>query len=390
MTLLGVALIVALACVVWPTVGYPVALLLFTASGRNVKSGAGRELPPVTMFIPTYNESASIGKKIENVRSLQYPREKLQVIVVDSASTDDTVGIARRSDPNVEIVQESSKMGKAHAINTALPHARNEIVVITDANASMSQNALREIVAAFDDPAVGAATGAMRQVDRSSNAVSEGGGLYWKMEIFMRSREARLHSVIGMSGELSAFRKSLFMDERRQPVAWYKRGGTDDFEMSLFVIRHGFRVGYATGAEVWEFAPDTTADLYRQKVRIIVQTIVSVFRNLDIVFRSGMYGLFIFTSRKLLPLFVPWAMILLLAGSAVLAPSSMWWRWALGAQLLAYALALLGLGPLKRVPAAKLSLFFVLLNGTVLLAWIELLRGRDYTSWTPIQSSRRS
>lgn len=390
MTLLGVALIVALVSVVWPTIGYPIALLIFTSFGRNAKPNAGRELPSVTVFIPTYNESVSIRKKIENVRSLQYPREKLQVIVVDSASTDDTAGIARRSDPDIEIIQEPSKMGKAHAINTALPRARNEIVVVTDANAVMSKNALREIVSAFDDPTVGATTGAMRQVDRSSNAVSEGGGLYWKMEIFMRNREARLHSVIGMSGELSAFRKSLFMDGHRQPVAWYKRGGTDDFEMSLFVIRHGFRVAYAVGAEVWEYAPDTTADLYRQKVRIIAQTIVSVFRNLDIVFRSGMYGIFIFTSRKLIPLFVPWAMIVLLAGAAVLAASSLWWRWLLGIQLFMYALALLGLGPLKRVPLAKLSLFFVLLNGTVLLAWIELLRGRDYTSWTPIQSSRRS
>lgn len=384
---LAVAAWACLAVVGWTFFGYPAALLLVR---RQPKRGPVdlEALPGISLVVPTYNERRSIETKIENIRALDYPSDRLEVVVVDSASTDGTPDAVRRTDPSISVIVEPEKRGKARAITTVLPLVRNDIIVITDANAFMKPDALKIVASQFSDPRVGAATGAMRQVDRSATAVSEGGGAYWKLEVFMRQREAALHSVVAMSGEISAFRRSLFLSSDGQAVRWYKPGGTDDFEMTLWVIRHGFRVAYASEADVWEYAPDSAADFYRQKVRIIVQTIVTVGRNLDIVMKTGWYGWFTFWSRKVLPLVAPFALIALAVLSVWLAPSSVWWRVVGLAQLIGYSLAALALGPLKRFSPARLALFFVLLNGTVLVAWLEYVRGKDYTSWKPIASSR--
>lgn len=385
MTVAYVLAVASAALVFWVFVGYPALLFLCVRPRRGGPEG---QLPGVTIIVPTYNEERSIEQKLRNIEALQYPKDHIDILIVDSASKDRTVERARTF-PNVRVIVEPEKRGKAHAIRTVLPHARFDIVMITDANAFMAPDVLKKIAPEFDDPAVGGATGSMRQVDRSNTAVSEGGGLYWKMESFMRSRESALHSVIAMSGEVSVFRKSLFFDADGNVLSWYRPGGTDDFEMTLWIIRKGLRVAYVSDAAVWEYAPDTTADLYRQKVRIIVQTIVSVFKNLDLVVRSGAYGLLIFPSRKLLPLFAPFALILVLLGSVILGASNAFWLTTFYLQTVFYLSALLALGPLKRVPLARFALFFVLLNGTVLLAWFDLIRGKDYTSWTPIQSSRK-
>lgn len=387
--MLLVAVIVAVASFIllaWVFLLYPLCLALWPTRARSYQSG---DLPGVSVVVPTYNEAAVIAKKIDNLIQLDYPADKLEILVVDSASTDGTADVAAKSSSRVRVIREEAKLGKAHAINTALPLVMFDLVLITDANAFMDPLAIRRMVEPMTDPAVGAATGAMRQIDHSQNAISEGGGLYWKMEVFMRQRESRLHSVVAMSGEMSLFRKSLFLGSGGQVQPWYQRGRTDDMEMSLWVIRHGFQVAYVPTAHIWEYAPDNLHDFFSQKVRIIVQTIRSVFGNLDIIFSSGWYGLFIFPSRKLWPLFAPLALVLAFMAAGLLALTSTWWLVIFLSQVIGYLLAALALKPLQKVAVARLALFFVTLNATVAAAWWQLLRGKDFTSWQPIASSRR-
>lgn len=383
-----IILVIAFFVVFWTFAGYPMALWLI--AGRRTRQITNTSVPlPVTIVIPTYNEARSIGAKLKNVRELAYPRDCVEIMVVDSASTDGTARLAKEADPDVLVIEEEKKLGKAHAINTVLPRARYDLVLITDANAYMAPDVLSKMTPIFNDLSVGGATGAMRQVNKANTAVSEGGGLYWKLEMFIRERESNIGSVIAMSGEASMFRRKLFLDDTGQPLLWYRPGATDDFEMTLSIIRKGYRVMFVPDAAVWEHAPDTAGDLFRQKTRIIVQTIVSVFRNIDLTVRTGVFGALIFPSRKILPLFTPFALITLYIGSAILSFSNVFWMIVLIIQTVCYLAAVLAVRPLQKVPLARLALFFTLLNGTILLAWFDLLRGKDYTSWLPIQSTRR-
>ncbi len=386
-------IILCLAILVWIFFGYPAVLWLLTrrVMQQNAPSTIepAESMPTVSLIIPTFNESVVLEKKIQNVRELAYPKDKLEVLLVDSQSTDGTADLARRLAPEFHVHVEAYRGGKARAINGALPNTRGQIIVITDANAFMKPDVLNKVVTHFRDPLIGAATGSMRQVDRSQTAVSEGGGYYWKLETFLRRHEAALHSVISMSGEISAFRRDLFVTPDNRVVDWYQPGGTDDFEMTLWTIRQGKRVAYAQDAFVWEYAPDTIADLFRQKVRIIVQTIISVRRNMRTLWSAGSYGWITFPSRKLLPLLAPFALLIIFFGTGFLGMSSPGWLWFFYVQVICYLLAVAGFWPLSRWSTARLALFFVLLHGTVFVAWLEYWRGKDYTHWNPIASSRR-
>lgn len=381
---------ISLGLLFWVYLGYPIALwILAHFLPKHSSKKAPDELPHVSLIVPTFNEALVIEKKIENIRELDYPKDRLEIFVVDSGSTDGTTSIIAQHAPDITIVPSAFRGGKALAINDTLPKTTGEIVVITDANAFMKPDVIKKVTEHFRDPSVGAVTGAMRQVDRSENAVSQGGGLYWKAETFMRTQEAKLHSVVAMSGEISVFRREMFVNEANDVAQWHQRGGTDDFEMTLWVILQGKRVAYASDAFVWEYAPDTIKDLFKQKVRIIVQTILSVKRFFPVLWKTGWYGVLTFPSRKILPLFSPWALIVLFVSSLFLAVNSITWKAVLFVQIIAYLLAVLGSGLLKNFFLAKFSLFFCLLNGTVLFAWIHYWQGKDYTHWEHIASSRR-
>jgi len=371
----------------WVFAGYQISLLLFKKKHDEIHES---NLIGISIIIPTYNEASVIEKKIKNLEELDYPRDLLEIIIVDSASVDGTVEKIHPMTIPLRIIRESQKLGKAHAINTALPQASHELILITDANAFMEPSALRNSVKFMSDRRIGGVAGAMRQIDRSSNSISEGGDMYWKMEVFMRTRESNLASVISMSGEFSLLRKNIFLSSDGSVVVpWYHRGRTDDLEMTLWIIRRGFKVTYAPQAIVWEQAPDNMSDLYKQKVRIIVQTMHTVFSNWSTIFTTGIFGSYIFLSRKILPLFIPFSLVGLFVISIVLTADSKVWPAVLFLQCTCYLLAFIGIYQKKGFVLTKLAAFFVLLNGTVVVAWWEFLRKKDYTSWMPIQGSRK-
>lgn len=374
---------------VWMYFGYPVVLWLFVRQ-RTPKFADPVTWPSVTIMIMTYNEAKMIAEKIRNTIAVDYPQDKLEIMIVDSASTDGTPAIVRQF-PQVALAAQPQREGKASAINFGLAHAQGELIVVTDANASMEPQALKAVARHFQDPQVGGVAGSMRQRDTSQTAVSKSGDLYWRVETFLRKRESALHSVIGMSGEISAYRKDIFVREGKV-VDWYRHGCTDDFEQTLYIIRAGKQVRYEPEAIVVEAAPDTGRDLKKQKVRIIAQTIHSVRKNLDFIGArwSGWYGNLIFPSRKLLPLLSPWLALLLLGSSAWLSAITHW-AWVLFVlQVIFYGCALLGNLPVWReLSIFRTAAFWTTLNWHILVAWLEVWRGKDYTIWDKIDSSRR-
>lgn len=384
--------VVAAAAVCWTYVGYPATVIWLSWVFKQHHLADDQYLPAVSLLIMTYNEETVIAQKIDNTLQLEYPKEKLEIVVVDSASTDATCRIAASfASRGVRLIQQAARAGKASAIDFGLQSTTGEVAIITDANAMMDPAALRNMVRHFSDPRVGGVTGAMQQRDTSRTPESAAGDLYWKVEKVIRTAESDLGSVVGMSGEVSAFRRDIFLDHG-QPVQWYTPGGPDDLDQTIYLIRHGFRVLYEPRAVVWEPAPDTPGDIADQKIRVITMTIATVRRRAWplLNWRYGWYGLFIFPSRKTLPLFSPLFYVLALGTSIWLSSSNGWWLIASIALGLVVIFGLAGFARpgWRRLIIIRLTSLFLGLNTYVVRAWLQYWSGRQYIIWEKVMSTR--
>jgi cellulose synthase/poly-beta-1,6-N-acetylglucosamine synthase-like glycosyltransferase len=191
-----------------------------------------------------------------------------------------------------------------------------------------------------------------------------------------------------MSGEICAFRRSVFSDINFSD--WYHKGEGDDFCLTLFIIRKGYRIAYAPDAFVWEPAPDNIKELFQQKVRIISQTIRTMMHNYTMIGAGhGFYSLFILPSRKLLPIFSPFFLITLFFSNLILVYSNWFFSIIFVLQLIFYLLAIAGsVKPVQRNIIPRIANFFILLNFTIIMGWFNYIRGKDFTIWDKIQSSR--
>jgi cellulose synthase/poly-beta-1,6-N-acetylglucosamine synthase-like glycosyltransferase len=189
----------SLFTLLWPTVLYPLTLLALSRRfGRRVQTQVGYE-PAVTIVIPTHNEATLIRRRLEDIAGYEYDPGKIEVIVVDSGSSDGTVDVveaARREGllPNIVVIREEARRGKAAADNLALARASGDIMIITDAPTLFDPQAVRRLVANFADPSVGAATGDFRVPDQSTASQREE-GLFWALRNRLRRLEADLDST---------------------------------------------------------------------------------------------------------------------------------------------------------------------------------------------------
>jgi cellulose synthase/poly-beta-1,6-N-acetylglucosamine synthase-like glycosyltransferase len=389
MTIASIIFFVSLLGLIWIYVGYMSFLLIATIIKKKRSKTDQSIRPTVSIMIMTFNEEDVIRKKIENTLALDYPRENIEIIVVDSNSSDKTQGIVREFESKgVKLIVQEKREGKASAIHYGMKQATGEIAISTDANAYYASDVIKKIVPHFADEKVGGVTGAMMQVDKSKTNISKGGDMYWKMEKLMRTNESKLHSVIGMSGEICCFRRNLFEDTQLKD--WYNKGENDDFSLSYYIIKKGYKVAYAPDAYVWEAAPDNIGDLFKQKVRIITMTIKTmIMRPSMIGFKHGIYSAVILPSRKILPLYSPVFLVALIITNFILIEQGQIYYYIFIAQVLMYVLAVLGfVSILKKILPINIANYFVLLNLTIIFGWISFLIGKDFTIWEKVSSTR--
>lgn len=248
--------------IIYVYAGYPVLLFLLAQLRPKPKLYAPLHTPSVTVLIAAHNEQAVIAQKLENTLALDYPRERTQIIVAADGSDDRTPEIVREfAARDVELSYSPPRRGKAAAINRALPIARGEVVVFSDANNFYEREAVRNLVAPLSDPAVGAVTGAKR-IARGGGALAESEGLYWKYESFIKKQETRLGSCLGTAGEILAVRRSLIEPLPETVI-------NDDFYIASRVVRRGFRVVYAPEARSFESASASAGDEQMRRARIV-------------------------------------------------------------------------------------------------------------------------
>lgn len=247
-------------------------------------------LPRVTLAIPAYNEISCIEAKLKNSYSLDYPSDKFEVLLVTEGSNDGTTEYVLSkltTYPTMKLIGGATRRGKIEAMNMAVKTIEPSIVIFTDANTILNNQAIKNIVRHFQDPNVGAVAGEKRiSTEGSEAAAGAGEGLYWKYESVLKKLDTQLYSVVGAAGELFAVRTKLFGEVEKDTLL-------DDFMVSLRIAADGYRVIYEPDAYASERPSFSIHDEMKRKIRIASGGFQSIAR-LGFLWNIFKYGLLSF------------------------------------------------------------------------------------------------
>jgi len=367
-----------LALIVYVYAGYPLLLAAARAvAGARTAARASIE-PSVTLIVSAFNEEGVIAEKIENCLALDYPPERLEVIVVSDASedrTDEVVGgYASRG---VALLRMAQRSGKTLGLNAALERARGEVIVFSDANAIYGRDVIRKLVRNFADPRVGAAIGQSTYVPPEVES-ERSEGLYWRYESAIKKLESDVGSVVGGDGAIYAVRRPLYVPMRADALS--------DFVNPLQIVRSGHRCIYEPEARSYERAADNFEKEFRRKVRIVNRAWRALF-GMSGLLNPLRYGFFAceLISHKLLRWLVPVFLTALFAVNWALLRDGSVYRALLAGQIAFYLLAAAGYGARRaRALPAVLSIpyYFCLVNLASAIGIIDAFRGKTYVTWT--------
>lgn len=350
--------------------------------------------PTVTLLIAAYNERETISSKLENSLALDYPHERLQILIAADGSDDGTDAVVRKfSERGVELSFEPQRNGKMAAITRAMTVARGEIIVMSDANNLYSPSTLRALVMPFQDETVGASGGA-KKILQGDGALGSSEGLYWKYESWIKKQETRLGCTTGASGEAFAIRRNLFTPPPLGII-------NDDFYLMMSVIKRGYRMIYVPEAESYERVSLTSTDEVERRTRIVAGRYQALFRLGELLPPNRPLVIWQVFSHKFLRPLVPFFMIGAFLSSLVSVTLPLQddvtgllrlgypYNWVFFvAQLLFYFLAWLGkyfestslFGKILYLPV-----FLVNSNLAALLGLIRFLTGKQSAQWMRVR-----
>jgi cellulose synthase/poly-beta-1,6-N-acetylglucosamine synthase-like glycosyltransferase len=380
----------SLALVAFSYVGYPLVLVVSAAlrdaldatrflgapADRRAPAAAGEAAwPRVSIVLSAFDEEACIRAKVENCLALDYPADKLEVLVGCDGCSDRTAELARSTGDARVTVVEAPRSGKATVLSRLVPRARGDVVILTDANVMFDPGAAKALARHFHDPSVGAVVGRLRLYNRVKRDFEE--SLYWKYETVLKYWEGKQGCVLGANGGLYALRRLLFQPLRETTI-------TDDFVVPVRIAARGWRIPYEPEAVAFEETTEDVAREFGRRARIGAgnwQSVALVPEVLDP--RTGFLH-FAFVSHKLLrwltPFFLAVALVLSFPLALTGGPIS---KALLVAQLGFYGLALAGKlgmrGPLRRL--AGLAHYFVSMNAALAVGFWRFVRGTQRAAW---------
>ncbi|MCI0392815.1 MAG: glycosyltransferase family 2 protein [Acidobacteria bacterium] len=379
-----IVFIASLVFIVFVYFGYPVFVYalskLFAWPVRQADI-----TPSVSFIIAAYNEENDLAAKIENTLSLDYPSERMEIIVASDCSTDRTDEIARSyAERGVVLYRQKSRLGKTVAQSRAVKVSTGDILIFSDATTIYEHDAIRQIVRSFADPEVGCVAGQLVYLDRTSSAVGKGCRSYWGYEKFLKKCESQLSSLIGVSGCLYAVRRSCHARLAHDMI--------DDFVVATEIHLQGLRTVYEPGAISLEATNQRSRDEFRMRVRVIEQTMNALSRYREILnpFRHGMFAIQMLC-HKLLRYTVPFWLLTAFIANAALVRYSEFYLLSFIGQITFYGIALVGL----LADRSKLSLgpltfayYFTLVNAASLLGFLKFIRGENHVVWEPMRERR--
>jgi len=360
--------------------GYP--FLLFVLGlffDKRVKRG--EITPSVSLLIPAYNEEKIIQKKIENSLELEYPKEKLEIIIA-SESYDRTNEIAKLYEKKgVKLITFPERKGKQYTIYRTIPQCQGKIIVLTDANGMFQKDALLKLARNFYDPRIGCVSGELKYINPKETSVGEGEGIYWQYEIFVKKLESRLQSLLGANGSIFAFKKELY-----KPLSEY-RG--DDFEIPIRILQQGYGVVFEPEAlSTEEVYPETKKD-FKRKVVIVGWHFRGAFILLKKSFQKfQLFLIFQLVSHKILRWLIGFFLIFVFLANIFLFPRFLY-SILLFLQIIFYLLAILGyFWDKKRKKLNKiinLAYYFCVVNLAALFGVINAILNKQKPTWEKVR-----
>jgi glycosyltransferase involved in cell wall biosynthesis len=373
-TALAIVFWVSVGLVLYAHAGYFVLLSALARVTRRRPVGARDELPAVSVIVAAYAEADVIARRIENLRELDYPSDRVEVVVVCDGSPDATAQLAREA--GADVVLELPRGGKIRAQDAAVKRSERELVAFTDANVQWEPAALRRLVAPFADAAVGYVCGDVSFVnERGTNQE----GVYWRYEMALRALESRVRSVTGGNGAIYATRREAYMFV--DPIMGH------DLSFPFNMVKHGWRAVYASDAHATEKMVPTIEGEFARKRRMSSHM-------WPIVLRGGMlsprgydplYALMI-ASHRIIRYLTPFLHVVAFVTSVALLGQG--WVYAVAVALqLAILLAALAA---RAVPARPLLIarYYVLTTASLAVGLWDWLHSGTAAGWEPAEGTR--
>jgi biofilm PGA synthesis N-glycosyltransferase PgaC len=358
---------VCLALISYAYFGYAICLWLCVKLRQRPVSKT-YSTPNVSIIMAVRNEEVNLPAKLENLRLLDYPPDRLQIVIASDGSTDRTADILREQPPNILPVTLENSNGKGCALNEAVKLAQGDILIFLDVRQVVDRDAVSELVSCFEDPSIGAVSGELLLETPSGSPSEEGLGIYWKIEKTVRKLESASGSVVGVTGAIYAIRRELYTEIPQGTIL-------DDVFVPMNVARMGKRIVFQPSAIARDRIFSKKGKEFSRKVRTLTGN-YQLLRLAPWLLSSSNPLLFRFVSHKLLRLLVPLLLVLMLLSSAMAKGpfySAVFWL-----QVLFYGLAAFGASTpaAKRFKPVAIASTFVMLNAAAALAFYNFISGR--------------
>lgn len=372
---------------------YPIVLVLLAslsqfssdlrfAYGRRDRRRLAAYLPKVSLVIAAHNEADVIGEKMKNSAALDYPKDKLQILVGCDGCSDDTAAQALASGlPNLKVLDYAERSGKPATLNRLVPEADGDILLFSDANSLFSPGSVRSIVRRFTSPDVGAVCGELRLIAPDGKRASE--GLYWKYECFLKILESRLNMLVGANGAIFAVRRTLY---RALPPGTIN----DDFLLAMDVRRQGHRVVYDPEACCYE-ETSTIQQEFRRRIRIGSGDLRALKQTWQMLIPTTGRVALAYWSHKVCRWLVPIALPIAFIASVSLAHDPIYRIFAIFGALMA-VLGVAGfLLEKRKLRVGPLSIVshFLAMNLALIIGFTKDLVGNRSVTWTPTARTLR-
>ena len=360
--------------------GYPILLWIISGfKNSQRKTELKRFEPKVSLLISVYNEESVIEDKILNSLTLDYPKNLFEIVVISDGSNDRTRAIAAGYAPKgVFLRHYEGRSGKTACLNKAVPLAKGDIIVFSDANSKYDKAAIKRLVNNFIDETIGFVTGTTKYISNDGERILDSIGVYSRIEQFTKRLESNIGSCVGADGAIFAIRKHLYRSLKDFDI--------NDFVVPLNVIKQRFRGVFEEEAFCIEKTAKSTKGEFNRQVRITNRTIRAIVNNRKL-FNPFEFGIFSFQllSHKVCKLMVPFFMLLFFFTNLLLIRDSFLYIFILGIQVFVYLASMLkDLWQRSKGINRLISMFhtFTIINMAILWGWVKYLKGETYVTWT--------
>lgn len=361
--------------------GYLLLLLLLSRFVRKRQAEPGYT-PFLSILIAAYNEADGIHSKLEQTLSLEYPPDRLEILVLSDGSTDRTDEIVQSfGDPRVSLLHVAGRKGKTNAQNEGVKRARGDVLVFSDATTIYHPKALLFLAGNYADPRVGAVSGRYQYFDRGGGSPTGLGAVaFWNYENLIKMMQSRIRTISGCCGCIYSVRRHLYTALAPEVIS--------DLVQPLHVIRQGYRVVFEDRALAYEETTQSSSEEFSMRVRVVTRGIRGLL-SVPALLAPWRFPWVSFQlwSHKAMRWMVPFLLLALFGGNVFLV-SLPFYRIVFAMQVIFYGIALFSLlVPIQRAwKPLGIPLYFCVLNAAALFSIIEVLRGKKYVVWETVRS----